>query len=190
MNPLFTINFRREAYVQEVSRRRRRVVALGVWVAYFGVLAMLIGLYALNGASLARRSHLIERQTALIRNAKDSAIGAQVGAAELGQVETAARSTRQWRDRLVRLSTLLPPEARLTGLGVNPQNMSDPASRNALLISGEMHNAPGHDRMEGVMKIVATLRADSVFRAGYHNIKLASTRLTEEGSAEFEIECR
>ena len=190
MNALFTINFRREAYVKEVSRRRRRIIALGAWVAYFGVLVMLSGLYTLNAASLARRARLLERQTRLIRNTKDPALGAQLGAAELGAVEQYAQSTRHWRDRLERIGSLLPPEARLGGLSVNPQNMSDPESRDALLLSGELHNAPGQDRMQGVMKVVAALRADSLFSRNYSNIKLASTRITEDGSAEFQIECR
>lgn len=190
MNTHFNINFRREAYVQEVSRRRRRIVALGVWVAYFGVLSMLIGLYALNGASLARRARLLERQTNYIRNAKESGVGLQLSASDLTQVETYARSTRQWRDRLERVGNLLPPEARLSALSVNPQNMSDAASRDELVFTGELHNAPGQDRMQGVMKIVAELRADSVLKRSYSNIKLASTRISEDGSAEFEIQCR
>ncbi len=190
MNPLFTINFRREAYVQEVSRRRRRVVALGGWVAYFGVLVVLIGLYGLNGTALARRAMLLERQTTSIRRSGTPALGAQLGPNELMQVELYARSTRLWRDRLERLGNLLPPEARLTGLTVNPQNMSDASSQNALMISGELRNAPGQDRMQGVMKIVAAMRADSLFGRSYQNIKLSSTSMSQGGNAEFDIECR
>ena len=131
-----------------------------------------------------------ERQTRLIRNMKDPALGAQLGPAELSQVEEYAQSTRRWRDRLERVGNLLPTEARLSGLTVNPQNSSDSEARNALLLSGELHNAPGQDRMQGVMKVVAALRSDSVFTRSYSNIKLASTRITEDGSAEFQIECR
>jgi hypothetical protein len=90
----------------------------------------------------------------------------------------------------VRIGGLLPPEARLSGVSVNPKNMADPASRNALTLSGELHNSPSQDRMQGVMQIVAALRADSLFKRSYSNIKLASTRITEDGSAEFQIECR
>ena len=190
MSALFTINFRREAYLLEVSRRRRRLIALGVWVGYFGALMVLVGLYGLNGASLARRAFLIERQTMLIRHARDPALGSQLSAAELGQVEAAALSTRQWRDRLGRLGNLLPQEARLMGLTANPQNMSDDASKNALSLSGELHSAAGQDRMQGVMKIVSALGADSVFKGSYHDIRLASTRISENGVVQFEIDCR
>lgn len=190
MTALFTINFRREAFLQEVSRRRRRVIALGVWVAYFGVLAVVIGLYGLNCVSLARRARMLERQTTLIRRANASTISTQLGPNELAQVESYVRSTRVWRDRLQRLGDLLPPEARIMTVGVNPQNQSDPASRNALVISGELRNTPGQDRMQGVMKLVSALRADSLFGRGYRNIKLSSTRVSEDGSAVFEIECR
>ncbi len=190
MSPLFTINFRREAYAQEVSRRRRRLAALGGWVAYFGALAVLMGLYGLNGVALARRARLLERQTALVRNAKDPMLGAQLAPFELGRVESMARSARQWRDRLERLGELLPPDARLTGLSVNPQNMSDAASRNLLVVTGELRNAPGQDRMQGVMKLIAALRSDSTFASGYRNIRLATTRVGEDGSVEFQVECR
>ena len=190
MNALFTINFRREAYLQEVARRRGRVISLGVWVAYFGVLIMLAGLYALNGVSLARRAHLLERQTRMIRNTRNTALGAKLAPSELAEVEAYARSPRQWRDRLARLGDLIPPESRLTGIQVNPQNLSDGASRNSLLIAGELHSPAGKDRMQGVMTIVASLRADSVFAGGYHNIKLASTRISEDGSTTYQIECR
>jgi len=166
------------------------VIALGIWVAYFGVLLVLLGLYGLNGVSLARRSMLLERQTRLIRNAGATELGNQIAAGELSQVESYARSTRQWRDRLESLGGLFPAEARLTDLNVNPQNMSDPASRNALLISGELRGAPGQDRMQGVMHIVSAMRADSVFKNSYHNIRLSSTRMAEDGSADFQIECR
>jgi hypothetical protein len=190
VNPLFTINFRREAYVREQSRRRRRVIALAIWVAYFGVLAVLIGLYGLNGVSLARRSRLIERQTTLIRNTKNGAPWAQLTASDLDQVESYAQSTRRWRDRMERLGMLLPPEAKLSVVTVNPQNKSDRASRNSLVVRGELKNAPGQDRMQGVMKIVSAMRADSVFGRGYNNIRLSSTSINEDGTAEFEIECR
>lgn len=190
MNAIFTINFRREAFVQEVSRRRRRVIALGVWVAYFGLLTVVIGLYGLNCASLTTRARMIERQTSLVRRASTSSVTAKIGPTELAQVETFMRSTRLWRDRLDRLGTLLPTDAKLVSVNVNPQNMSDAASRNALVIAGQLHNTAGQDRMQGVMKIVSALQADSVFGASYHNIKLSSTRVAEDGSAEFEIECR
>ncbi len=190
MSALFTINFRREAYVQEVSRRRRHMIALGVWVAYFGVLLVVIGLYGLNCMTLARRATLLERQTTLIRQAKGGATGAQISAGDLAQVESYVSGTRAWRDRMQRLGDLRPPEARLVGATVNPQNMTDATSRNALVIRGELHTVSGQDRMQGVMKIISAMRADSVFGRGYRNIRLSSTRIAQDGSAQFEIECR
>lgn len=190
MNTLFTINFRREAYQQEISRRRRRVFALGAWVAYFGVLGILIGLYALNGVALGRRAHLLERRTRMIRAQKDSGVGTQINPADLAAIEATAASTRAWRDRLNRLGTLLPPDARLTRLDVNSQNLSDADSRNALVIGGLLRTPPGEERMRGVMRIVSALQSDSVFRAGYSRVRLTSTRIGEDGRVQFEVECR
>jgi hypothetical protein len=73
---------------------------------------------------------------------------------------------------------------------VNPQNQSDATSQNSLVISGALKGTRTGDRIQGVMKIVSSLSADSVFRAGYKNIKLASTRVAEDGGVEFVIECR
>ena len=190
MTALFTINFRREAYLQEVARRRHRVAALAVWVAYFGVLVVLLGLYGLNCASLARRVHLLEHQTVQVRRMNRSQVATRLGSTELALVERYASSTRRWRDRLARLGDVLPADAHLTSLTVNPQNLSDAASQNSLVISGELNGTSVQDRMQGVMKIVSSLRSDSLFRAGYGNIKLSSTRVTEDGAAEFTIECR
>jgi hypothetical protein len=114
----------------------------------------------------------------------------QLRPADLALVERYATSARQWRDRLAALGALTPPEARLTSVVVNPQNLSDATSQSLLVISGELKGAPSRDRMASVMKIVGALRADSVFRAGYHNIRLTSTQVAEDGTAEFEIECR
>jgi hypothetical protein len=190
VSPLFTINFRREAYLQEVARRRRRVIALGVWVAYFGILAIVLGFYVLNAASLARRASILERQTAQIRRANSSTISAKVRPAGLALVEKYASSTRRWRDRLARLGAILPPESRVLSIAVNPQNQSDLVSRNSLVITGELKGGASQDRMGNVMKIVAAMRSDSLFRIGYGNIKLSSTRVNETGAAEFVIECR
>ena len=190
MSALFAINFRREAYLQEVARARRRIVALGVWVAYFGVLVVALGLYGLNCASLTQRTRLIERQAARLRSADATQAPSQLRAAELGQLERYVLGARRWRDRLTRLAATLPPNARITSLTVNPQNLSDAAAQNLLVISGELRGAATQDRMRAVMRIVSTLREDKVFSEGYHNIRLSSTRVTEDGTAEFVIECR
>ncbi len=190
MTPLFTINFRREAYLQEVARRRRRVLALGAWVAYYGVLALVLGLYGLNSMTLARRAAALERQTGQLRRASGSQLVTALRPTEMTLVERYTSSTRRWRDRLERVGDLMPSDAHVSALNVNPQNMSDAASRELLVISGELRSGASTDRMQGVMKIVATLRNDPVFRTGYKNIRLASTRGAEDGTVEFVIECR
>ena len=190
MSPLFNINFRREAFLQEVVRTRRRVIALGVWVAYFGVLGILLGLYVLNCQSLGRRAGLIERQAARMHGAAAANTDWQLTSAQLGQVELFAGSTRHWRDRLKRLGRVVPPNAQITGLTVNPQNLSDETARNMLVIQGELHSSGTQDRMLSVMSIITALHADSVFAASYRSIKLANTRVGENGVADFEIECR
>ncbi len=189
MNPLFTINFRREAYLQEVAKRRRRVIALGIWVAYFGVLTLALGFYGLNAVSLARRERLLERQTTQLRRSA-SQLGAKIRPGALAQVEAYSSSTRRWRDRLVRLGQVLPPDSRILSVAVNAQNQGDIASRNSLVITGEIRGNPNQDRMGNVMRIVSGLRSDSLFKQGYNNIKLSSTRVNQDGAAEFVIECR
>jgi Tfp pilus assembly protein PilN len=190
MTPMFTINFRREAYQREVARARRRVMAVGLWAAYFGVILVLLGLYGLNCASLARRVQQIERQTARLRASQGARADWSLRPAELAQLERYAANPRQWRDRLVRLSELLPPNAQVVSLAVNPQNLTHALEQNKLVISGVLRSAAGQDRMESVMRVVNVLHRDSVFAAGYQNVKLASTRIAEGGHVEFVIECR
>lgn len=189
MNALFTINFRREAYLQEVAKRRRRIIRLGILVAYFGVLTVALGFYGLNGASLARRANFLERQTSQLRHSTNL-LGAKVRPAALDRVEKYSSSTRRWRDRLARLGEVLPADARVLSIVVNPQNQPDEVSRNAMVITGETRGGASQDRMGNVMRIVSGLRADSLFKIGYGNIKLSSTRVTADGAAEFVIECR
>jgi hypothetical protein len=87
---------------------------------------------------------------------------------------------------------LIPVNARLTSLAVNPDNMSGAAEQNRLVISGEYKIAPGQDRMHGVVEMVGALRADSLFSVGYQTIRLVTTRISESSGtvAEFTIECR
>lgn len=190
MSVLFTINFRRAAFLEEKARERRRVVTLGVWVAYFGALGVMMGLYGLNCSSLAQRAQVLERQTVMLTQTNANQVAPTLRGPELELVERYARSTRQWRDRVTRLGEVMPSNARLTSLTVNPQNQSDATSQNSLVIQGELRALPNQDRMQNVMNIVATLRRDSVFAAGYRNIKLASTKIDQGGLAEFVIECR
>jgi len=191
VSALFSINFRRETYLKEVARARRRVIALGAWVAYFGVLGIVLGLYGLNCASLVRRASLLERQAAHMQGA-DHRAEWKVPAEELARVEHYVASPARWRDRLVRLAQVMPPSARITSLAVNPDNMSGPDQENRLVISGEYKIAPGVDRMRGVVAIVDSLRRDPVFSSGYGSIRLVTTKISEQSGmvADFTIECR
>jgi len=192
VSPQFTINFRREAYRQEIARARRRVIALGVWVAYFGVVVILVGLYGLNCASLSRRVRQIERQTTQLRGAQGATMDWTVRQSELREIERFVQNPRRWRDRLNRLAAMLPANVRLTSVAVNPQNLTSPAEQEKLVITGMLRGRPDRDRVQDVMQVVSRLRADSIFASGYGSIRLASTRIVEsEGAtAEFIIECR
>jgi hypothetical protein len=191
VSALFAINFRRESYIKEVARARRRVIALGVWVAYFGVLGILLGLYGLNCASLTRRAALLERQAARV----PASAGSQpwtLSPAELSDVEHYLSNPSRWRNRLARLAELTPTNARITALALNPDNISGPAEENRLVISGELRIVPGADRMHGVVAFVDSLRGDPKFSAGYGSIRLVSTKISENPGlvAEFSVECR
>jgi Tfp pilus assembly protein PilN len=192
MNALFTINFRREAYQRELARARRRVILLGVWVAYFGVIGVVMGLYGLNCMSLNRRVALLERQSERMDQQQGAAADWTVRPGEVTAIEGYVQNPRRWRNRLLQLSTLLPPTVKVTSLAVNPQNLNAGAEQNKLVITGIVRPSAGQDRMQSVMHVVATLHDDSLFAAGYRNIKLASTRVLEgsDGGAEFVIECR
>jgi hypothetical protein len=189
---LFTINFRREAHLKEVARARRRVIALGLWVGYFGVLTVVLGLYGLNCAAMSRRVGQIERQARALKQAQGSQQPWRVSQTELGTVERFVENPQRWRERLSRLAVIQPLNARLTSISVNPQNLSGPEDQNKLVIVGELRGIPGQEKMQGIMQFVNQLHADSVFAVGYRNIRLASTRTIEEGGSmtEFVIECR
>lgn len=192
MSTLFTINFRREAYRREVAHARRRVVLLGVWLTYFGVLAVVLGLYGLNCASLARRSSQIERQAARMRALQNSRPGWTVGAAELATAEQFHANPRRWREKLVRLAVLMPPNAVIQSIAINPDNLSSAQDQDKLVITGELKVPGGQDRMGGVVQLVTALHADSVFASGYQNIHLVSSRVSQGSGpvAAFVIECR
>jgi hypothetical protein len=191
VSALFTINFRRETYLKEVARARRRVIALGAWVAYFGVLGIVLGLYGLNCASLVRRAGVLERQAARMQGV-DHKTEWKVPADEMARVDRYVANPARWRDRLVRLAQVMPTNARITSLAVNPDNMSGPDQENRLVISGEYRIAPGVDRMHGVVAIVDSLRRDTVFSRGYGSIRLVTTKISEQSGmvADFTIECR
>jgi Tfp pilus assembly protein PilN len=192
VSPVFAVNFRREAYLLEVERTRRRMVTLGIWVAYFGVLAIALGLYGLNLASLTRRTHLLAAQNARVRTTQDPTTAWRPGTTELAQVERVLANPRHWRIRLERLAAVLPPEAVLTSVSANPDNLAGTADQDKLLLVGTLRAVPGQERMQGIMALVAALRADSSFAGQYRSIRLVESRLGGAGDApaEFRIECR
>lgn len=185
----FTINFRREAFQKEQARARRRVIRLGLWLAYFGALTVVIGLYGLNCTSMASRTRMLERQTARLRQVQAGDQAWQPSPTDAVQAEAALLNTRMWRDRLARLSEILPPGARIHSLQFNPDNTSGAGAK--FVINGEIRSA-GRDRMQSVMGFVDALSRDSVFTAGLGAVRLASTRASAVGGdeAEFVVECR
>jgi hypothetical protein len=192
VNTTFTINFRRAAYRQEQARTRRRAATVGVWVSYFGVLAVTLGLYGLNCASLMRRVRHLESQNARLRASEGPGSPWKPAVAELAMMERALANPRRWQVRLARLAAALPPNARLASVSVNPDNLADPADQERLVIIGQLRPLPGQDRMQGIMAVVAALHADSTFAAQYRTIRLAESRIGGENDApaEFRIECR
>lgn len=190
MSTVFTVNFRREAYQRELARARRRVFMLGMWLAYFGAIGVLVGLYGLNCVALQRRSGQFERQTTRLRALQATNAEWHPGPGDIGQVERCVRNPRTWRERLLHLPRVLPSNARITALAHNPENASGADGK--LVISGQVRLAPGEDRVRSVMQFVTALSRDSVFAAAYPSIRLVSTRAGDasEGSAEFVIECR
>lgn len=192
MSAVFTINFRREAYLREVARARARMIALGIWVAYFGLMSVILGLYAINAAMFTRRVGMIERRAERVAANRTQASDWKFEQGELMLIETAIENPRRWRERLTRLSQILPANVEISSVSLNPQGVSGGPGANVLQISGRLRTASDADRMRGVMSLISTLQADSVFSRGYQSIKLGSTS-TPEGSAnaaEFTIECR
>lgn len=189
MNATFTINFRREVFQRERARARRRAVRLGMWLAFLGALAVVLGLYALNAISLARRTASLERQVEF-RRRQPASSDWRPGPPEVELLARSLRDVSDWRDRLARLAELVPPNARVTDVQFNPDNASGGATRK-LVLTGELRPTGGGDRMQQVLSFVGTLSADSIFSAGYANVRLVTTRASATGEgAEFVIECR
>ena len=94
MSPTFAINFRREMYEQRLARTRRLILSVGVWLAYFGALAVVLGLYGLNCASLTERARLLEAQNRRL-SGKDRPDTWRPAPAELDMAERALASP-QW----------------------------------------------------------------------------------------------
>ncbi|MFN8586239.1 MAG: hypothetical protein U0704_00420 [Candidatus Eisenbacteria bacterium] len=189
MSPLYAINFRREAFQQQVKRQRERAVRLGLWVLYFGALAVVLGLYGLNCAALDSRTRMIERQVARLRQQSAGDANWRPRREDVVRVADDVRDTRRWHARLVRLPGLLPANARLSSIQFNADNLSGAGSAK-LVLAGELRSG-GQDRMQAVMDFVNVLQRDSVFAAGYTNVRLVTTRANANGDgAEFVVECR
>ena len=193
MSPtVFTINFRRELYQRQLARSRARVVSLGVWLSYFGVLVVIFGLYGLNCGAIANRTRMVERQAAANRVHRSDQIDWAEQPGELALLERGVTDGRRWQQRLARIAVALPTNARLTSIEFNPGGVTGAGDWNRLILTGVMRAAPDQDRMRGVTDLVTALQRDSVFSSHFRSIRLASTRITETAgqSAEFVVECR
>jgi hypothetical protein len=190
VSPIFSINFRRAAYQRELARARRRIVALGAWLTYFGMVVIVVGLYGLNCYSLGSRVNRLERRTAQIQAAQQTNRDWSVDAAQMADVERFHASPQRWRDRLVRLAALLPANAVLVSAAVNPDNLSNAVDQNKLVVVGHIRGPVGSDRMQQVVQLVSRMHADTLFSIGYENIRLVSSRALDDGPVtEFTIEC-
>jgi Tfp pilus assembly protein PilN len=192
MSVVFSVNFRRQAYEREMARSRARVIGLGVWLAYFGAIVVMFGLYALNCVAVVRRTGFVERQAARTRAQRTGEVDWAHKTDEMALVARAVNEPRIWRADLERIPALLPANVRLTSIEFNPSGISGSGDWDRLVLSGTLHADPGQDRMRGVADMVARLQKDSVLTSHYRNIRLANTRISDPSgsSAEFAVECR
>jgi hypothetical protein len=190
--PIFTINFRREMFEREMARSRRRVITLAGWLGYFGVFGLLVWSYVLNAQGMERRTRMILRQTDQFVASQNLPRKVPLDPGQASAIERFHDSPRRWRDKLARLATLIPPNAALQSLGLNPAGSNQAADQNKLLITGSLRSAGADDPMRGVVQLVAALQADSAFSAGYKSIKLSQSHAdaNAKGTTEFTIECR
>jgi Tfp pilus assembly protein PilN len=160
-----------------------------VWLAYFGTLAVMLGLYFLNFSELGSRTHQLQRQIARQRALNHGSAAWVPSGDEAAYVEPWVGDAGRWRDLLGRLPRLLPAGARLTSLQWNPDDAS--GGDRKLLLMGVLRADPRHDRMAGVTDLVGVLARDSLFLTQFRSVRLLSTR-THEGSpdADFQLECK
>ena len=189
---VFTINFRREMFERAAARSRQRILRLAGWLGYFGVVALVIWSYSLNYRAMVRRTRQIERQTEQFTASQNLPRKVPLDAAQVTAIERFHMSPHRWRDKLARLAALLPGNAALTSVAVNPTGSAQSTEQNKLVIVGSLKGETGEDPMRGVVQLVATLQADSAFAAGYQSIKLAQSHASSStaGVAEFTVECR
>ena len=192
MSAIFAINFRREVFLRERARSRARLFALGGWLLYFGLLGVVVGLYGLNCSSLTRRMVQLERQAARLEGAQGRGSEWVVDPAQLATVERFHESPRRWRDKLVRISGLMPANVALTSIAVNPDNLAGAADQGKMVIAGQLRQISGQDPMRGVVQLVSALQRDTVFAAGYQTIRLSKSHVVggSPPTTQFEIECR
>ncbi len=189
MNTPFQVNFRREDFRRERADSRRRALGLGVRLGYFGLLAVLLGLYFLNFSELRTRTRNLDRQLARQRALHLGGAPWTPPPAEASLAEPWVSDLARWRDLLARLPQLMPEGARLTGLQFNPDGVSGGARE--LLLHGLLRVDARRDRMAGVTDFVAIVSRDSVFASRFKSVRLVSTRSREDSpDAEFELECR
>ena len=189
---IFTINFRREVFEREMTRRRQRTFRLAAWLGYFALLALVLWSYALNYGGMVRRTRQIERQTERFTTSGNLPRKVALDAPQVAAIERFHASPHRWRDKLARLASLMPANASLTSVAVNPAGSGAATEQGKFVIAGVLRAAPGDDPMRGVVQLVATLQADSAFAAGYQSIKLAQSHASTSSLAatEFAIECR
>ena len=189
MNTLFQVNFRREAFRRERADARRRAAGLGVWLTYFGVLGVILGLYGLNWSELGSRTRQLERQIAAQREQSVAGADWAPSPADAGLAEPWVSDVGRWRDLLARLPHLLPEGVRLSSVRFNPDGIS--GGQRKLMLNGVLRVGPRLDRMTGVTDFVAIVARDSLFASRFKSVRLVSTRSREDVSdAEFELECR
>ena len=188
---MFQINFRREEFKRARARARRRLILVGAWTTYVSVVVLLVGLYALNHSWIAGREARLARQ---IEQARLQPVrrGWELSAATIARISDYRENAPRWRNRLTRLGDLLPPNAVLTSMSVNPENLPGIAERNLLVISGEVRGGAGSDGVQRVVELVSALGADSLFSRGYASVRLASSQTLGPPShaTQFVIECR
>jgi hypothetical protein len=185
----FVINFRRAAFRRERTEARRRAVRIGVWLTYFGVLAVVIGLYGLNCAALETRTEQLGRQLARQRALRQGGTEWIASSVDVAAVEPWVSDAGRWRDLLGALPALLPEGARLTGIQFNPDGVT--GGDRKLILNGVLRVGSRLDGTAGVTDFVSVIAHDSLFASQFHSVRLVSTRTREGGpEAEFEVECR
>ena len=188
MNTQFRINFRREAFSRERVEARRRAVGLGIWLTYFGALAVMLGLYGLNASELQARTRQLQRQIARQQALHQGGADWTPTPGEATLAQDWVGDLGRWRDLLVRLPGLLPEGARLTSLQFNPDGTAGTSRR--LLVHGLLRLDSRHEGMSGVTDFVTTVARDSLFATHFKSVRLVSTRTVDGGESEFELECR